>query len=257
MFSLYSHGILGVVFTPPVGYSRPPSAVNDLTVIKQQVNSGKSCLEEMSQLLYYQVSLINQHWVHLHGDFRKKKESTMFLASSTKTKNSFVSIVGYVELLLLVLSRQCLFEVRAVPDWHGIGTNLVRTNPPITFVIVNFLWSQMVGMIFVHKIIHLATNIFSSTHLNHIPAEFVISYESIVDALVVLLFALLLELMGDVVFLVSWLLSVTVPMGSPFLYIVVRNRKEVHRVLDEFLILLCSFSQEVPARAIDDAHVPV
>ena len=27
MFSLYSHGILGVVFTPPVGYSRPPSAV--------------------------------------------------------------------------------------------------------------------------------------------------------------------------------------------------------------------------------------
>ena len=29
MFSLYSHGILGVVFKPGVGYSRPPSAVND------------------------------------------------------------------------------------------------------------------------------------------------------------------------------------------------------------------------------------
>ena len=28
----------------------------------------------------------------------------MFLASSTKTKNSFVSIVGFVELLLLFLS---------------------------------------------------------------------------------------------------------------------------------------------------------
>ena len=39
MFSLYSHGISGVVFTPPVGYSRPPSAVNDPTVIKQ-VNGG-------------------------------------------------------------------------------------------------------------------------------------------------------------------------------------------------------------------------
>ena len=37
-FSLFSHGILGVVFTHPVGYSRPPSAVNDPTVIKQ-VNS--------------------------------------------------------------------------------------------------------------------------------------------------------------------------------------------------------------------------
>ena len=33
--SLYSHGILGVVFTPHVGYSRPPSAVNDPTVTKQ------------------------------------------------------------------------------------------------------------------------------------------------------------------------------------------------------------------------------
>ena len=77
------------------------------------------------------------------------------------------------------------------------------------------------------------------------------------DTLEVLLFALLLELMGDVVFLVSWLLPVTVPVRSPFLYTVVRNGKEVHRVLDEFLILLSSFSQEVPARAADDANDPV
>ena len=87
--------------TPPVGYSRPPSAVNDPTVTKQ-VNSGKSCLEEVSQLLVYQVALINRYWVRLHGDFRKNKESTMILASSTKTKNNFVSIVGFVELLLLL-----------------------------------------------------------------------------------------------------------------------------------------------------------
>ena len=51
LFSLYSHGILGVVFTPPVGYSRPPSAVNDPNVTKQ-VNSGKSCLQEVSQSLF-------------------------------------------------------------------------------------------------------------------------------------------------------------------------------------------------------------
>ena len=102
-FRLYSHGILGVVFTLPVGYSRPPSAVNDPTVTKQ-VNSGTSCLEEVSQFLVYQVALINQYWVRLHGVSRRNKESTMFLASSTKTKNSFVSIVGFVELLLLFLS---------------------------------------------------------------------------------------------------------------------------------------------------------
>ena len=113
------------------------------------------------------------------------------------------------------------------------------------------------GMIFVRKIIHLATKIFSSTNFNHIPAEFVIAYKSIVDTLVVLLFALLHELMCDAVFFVSWLLPVTVPVRSPFLYIAVRNREEVHRVLDEFLVLLCFFSQEVPARAVDDADVPV
>ena len=66
------------------------------------------------------------------------------------------------------------------------------------------------GMIFVRKVIHLATKIFGSTNFNHIPAEFDISYKSVVDTLEVL-FALLLELMGDVVFFVSWLLPVTVP----------------------------------------------
>ena len=113
------------------------------------------------------------------------------------------------------------------------------------------------GMIFVRKIIHLATNIFGSTHFNHIPAEFLISYESIVDTLVVLLFALLLDLMGDVVFSVPWLLPVTVPVGSPFLYAVVGNREEIHGVLDKFHVLLRSVSQEVPARAVDDADVPI
>ena len=34
MCSLYSHGLLGVVFTPTVGYSGPPSDVNDRTVTK-------------------------------------------------------------------------------------------------------------------------------------------------------------------------------------------------------------------------------
>ena len=66
--------------------------------------SCQSCLEEVSQLLIYQVSLINLYWVRLHGDFRRNKESTMFLASSTKTKNSFVSVFGFFELFLLFLS---------------------------------------------------------------------------------------------------------------------------------------------------------
>ena len=72
------------------------------------------------------------------------------------------------------------------------------------------------------------------------------------DTLEASLLALLFQLVGDVVFLLSWLLPVTVPVRSPFLYIVVGNGKEVHRVLDEFLIFLSSFTQEMPTRAVDN-----
>ena len=72
-----------------------------------------------------------------------------------------------------------------------------------------------------------------------------------------LLDAFLLERSRDEVLVIPWLLPVTVPVGSPFLYVVVRNRAEIHCVLNEFIVLLCSFSKEVPARAVDDADVPV
>ena len=77
------------------------------------------------------------------------------------------------------------------------------------------------------------------------------------DTLEVLLLALLLELVGDVVFLVSRHFTISMSVRSSFLQKGVRNGKKVHRVLDEFLILLSSFSQEVPERAVDDANVPV
>ena len=115
----------------------------------------------------------------------------------------------------------------------------------------------MVGVVFVRQVVHLATNFFGSTVVNHVLSELFVSHESVVDTQEVLLFALLLERIGDVVVSVPWLLPVTVPVGSPFLYEAVRNREEIHCVLNEFLILLCSFSQEVPARAVDDANVPV
>ena len=57
--------------------------------------------------------------------------------------------------------------------------------------------------------------------------------------------------------MIPWLLPVTVPVGSPFLDVVIGNREEIHGLLDKFLVLLCSVSQEVPARAVDDADVPV
>ena len=44
-----------------------------------------------------------------------------------------------------------------------------------------------------------------------------IANEPVVDTQVVLLLAFLLERIRDVVFAVPWLLSVTVPVGSPYL----------------------------------------
>ena len=67
--------------------------------------------------------------------------------------------------------------------------------------------------------------------------------------------AFLLERIRDEVLVTPRLLPVAVPVGSPFLDVIVGNRKEVKSVLDEFLVLLRSISQEVPARAVDDADV--
>ena len=112
-------------------------------------------------------------------------------------------------------------------------------------------------MVFVRQFVHLAIHFLSATGVKHVLAELLVSYEPVVDTQVELLLAFLLERVRDVVLVILWLLPVTVPVVSPFLYVVVGNREEIHGVLDKFLVLLCSVSQEVPARAVDDADVPV
>ena len=77
------------------------------------------------------------------------------------------------------------------------------------------------------------------------------------DTQVELLLAFLLERIRDEVLVIPLLFPVAVPVGSPFLDVVIGNRKEVKSVLDESLVLFRSFSQEVPARSVDDADVPV
>ena len=109
-------------------------------------------------------------------------------------------------------------------------------------------------VVFVRQFVHLTTYFFSATDVKHILAELLVADEPVVDTQEVLLLAFLLERIRDVVLVISWLFSVTVPVGSPFLYVVIG---EIHGVLDKFLVLLRSDSQEVPARAIDDAGVPV
>ena len=59
------------------------------------------------------------------------------------------------------------------------------------------------------------------------------------------LLAFLLELIRDEVLVITRLLPVAVPVGSPFLDVVIGNRKEVKSVLDESLVVFRSISQEV------------
>ena len=47
------------------------------------------------------------------------------------------------------------------------------------------------GVVFVRKVIHLATNFFSSTVVKHVLAELFVSYETVVDTQEEVLFALL------------------------------------------------------------------
>ena len=112
-------------------------------------------------------------------------------------------------------------------------------------------------MVFVRQFVHLATPFLRATGVKHVLAELLVSDERVVDTQVELLLAFLLERVRDEVLVIPWLLPVTVPVGSPFLYVVVGNREEIHGVLDKFLVLLYSVSQELPARAVDDADVPV
>ena len=81
----------------------------------------------------------------------------------------------------------------------------------------------MMGMIFVRKSIHLSTSIFVSIIFNHSIAEFFILYESIMDTLEKLLLALLVQLVGNIIFPVSRLLTISMSVRSSFLDDVVEN----------------------------------
>ena len=87
--------------------------------------------------------------------------------------------------------------------------------------------------------------------------ELLTTDEPVVNTQEISLLAFLLERIRGKVLVIPRLLPVTVPVGSPFLDVVIGNREEIESVLDEFLVLLRSISQEVPARAVDDADVPV
>ena len=119
-----------------------------------------------------------------------------------------------------------------MPYGDRVGTNKIRTDPPIVSIHSNFIWSHVVRVVFVRQFVHLTTYFFIAANVNHVLAELFIADEAVVNTQEEPLLAFLLERVRGEVLVIPWLLPVTVPVGSPFLDVIVGNREEVKSVLD-------------------------
>ena len=126
-----------------------------------------------------------------------------------------------------------------MPYGHRVGTNKIRTDPPIVAVHINFLCSSVVCVILVRQFVHLTTYFFSATQFNHGLSESFITDEPVVNTQEISLLAFLLDRIRDEVLVIPIFLPVAVAVGSPFLdIIIIGNRNEVKRKF-EVLLVLC------------------
>ena len=136
-----------------------------------------------------------------------------------------------ISLILFILEatqgRQCFFEISSMPYGHRVGTNKIRTYPPIATVHTNFFCSSVVCVVLVRQFVHLANHFFSPTQFDHGLSESCITDEPIVNAQEFSLLTFLLELIRSVIFLIPFFLPVSVTVWSTFPDVEVVNRKEV------------------------------
>ena len=114
-----------------------------------------------------------------------------------------ILVVRFIlRFLEAVQCRQRFLEVRSMPYWHRIGTDKVRTDPPVATVYQFLLvWQYGCGL------------------RSQAP--------------------------------------VPMTVWPAFPDVKVRDRKEVYHGFDILLVFCCVIFQEVPARAEDDANVPI
>ena len=51
---------------------------------------------------------------------------------------------------------------------HRVGTNKIRTEPPIVSIHSNFIWSDVVRVVFVRQFVHLTTYFFTAANVKHV-----------------------------------------------------------------------------------------
>ena len=176
----------------------------------------------------------------------------MFLANSTKMKKNFVSIVDFVELILLFpsiaakLTMLVWNQICAKLAWYR---NLSCLNESTNYCCKCQLVVNLNGG-------------FDLRPQNHPFGDKDLRFDQFQSYSCGITHRVQIDrgYPGSTSFCTSsWALLASSCNGvnSPSLNTVVWNREEVHRVLDEFLVLLCSCSQEVPACAINDAEFPL
>ena len=69
-----------------------------------------------------------------------------------------------------------------MPYGHRVGTNKIRTYPPITTENIDFFFSSNVYVVLVRQFVHLANHFFSATQFDHGLSERCITNEPIVNA---------------------------------------------------------------------------
>ena len=114
-----------------------------------------------------------------------------------------------------------------MPYWHRVGTNKIRTDPPIVAVRTNFFFSSVVCVILVRQFVHLTDHFFSATQFQHGFSEPCITNERIVNAQELSFLTLVWSWICSVVFLITFFLSVPVTVWSTFPDVKVRDRDEV------------------------------
>ena len=153
-------------------------------------------------------------------------------------------------------SRQRFLEVRSMPYRHRVGIHKIRTDPPITTIYINFFFCGNMGVVFVRKSVHLKDDFFRATQLDHRLSEPRVTDKPIVNVLVLFLSTPLLELIFRVEFFATFLpVPVTVWPALPD--VKVRDREEIQHGRDVPLVFCCIISQELSARAVDDANVAI
>ena len=145
-----------------------------------------------------------------------------------------------------------------MPCRHRVGTHKIRTYPPITTIYIKFLFCGNVGVGLRSPVCPSRGSLLL---YDPIPAWFFsepcITNKSIVNVQESFLLTLLLELICSVVFFITFFLPVPVTVWSALPDVKVRDREEIKNGLDVLLVFCCIISQEVPARAVDDANVPI